>query len=169
MIYEVKYLYILENLRNLEKKKSSLKNLEIRFKITDYTTKIKMRDPKFSKTISNYMCEIWNTLGITFEDNYRLELRWMKEIVQVDSNPGVFQEHMIIPRELPEERAVWAMKIKVLCLWSCGKKAFNDAHQRLCPSRASGHECGCLPVSARLVYIYLHLLPYFSRWNHVPR
>lgn len=33
-------------------------------------------------------------------------------------------------------------------LW---KKAFKDACQRLCPSRAGGHECGCLPVIARLV------------------
>ncbi|KAJ8753396.1 hypothetical protein K2173_019795 [Erythroxylum novogranatense] len=33
-------------------------------------------------------------------------------------------------------------------LW---KNAFQDAFQRLCPVRAGGHECGCLPVIARLV------------------
>ncbi|KAE8690000.1 Nucleolar protein gar2-related isoform 4 [Hibiscus syriacus] len=33
-------------------------------------------------------------------------------------------------------------------LW---KNAFQDAFQRLCPVRACGHECGCLPVIARLV------------------
>uniref|UniRef100_A0A1J3CX56 C2 NT-type domain-containing protein n=1 Tax=Noccaea caerulescens TaxID=107243 RepID=A0A1J3CX56_NOCCA len=33
-------------------------------------------------------------------------------------------------------------------LW---KKAFRDAHERLCPLRASGHECGCSPVPARLI------------------
>ncbi|CAI9093240.1 OLC1v1028697C8 [Oldenlandia corymbosa var. corymbosa] len=33
-------------------------------------------------------------------------------------------------------------------LW---KKAFKDACERLCPIRAGGHECGCLPVIARLV------------------
>ncbi|KAJ0249873.1 Uncharacterized protein HA466_0153000 [Hirschfeldia incana] len=33
-------------------------------------------------------------------------------------------------------------------LW---KRAFRDAHERLCPLRASGHECGCLPVPARLI------------------
>ncbi|KAF5208363.1 nucleolar-like protein [Thalictrum thalictroides] len=33
-------------------------------------------------------------------------------------------------------------------LW---KKAFKDACERLCPVRAAGHECGCLPVLARLV------------------
>ncbi|KAL1211255.1 hypothetical protein V5N11_023287 [Cardamine amara subsp. amara] len=33
-------------------------------------------------------------------------------------------------------------------LW---KEAFRDAHKRLCPLRASGHECGCLPVPARLI------------------
>ncbi|KAI3896958.1 hypothetical protein MKX03_026717 [Papaver bracteatum] len=35
-----------------------------------------------------------------------------------------------------------------LDLW---KKAFKDARERLCPVRASGHECGCLPLLARLV------------------
>ncbi|MCI15209.1 hypothetical protein A2U01_0036345, partial [Trifolium medium] len=29
--------------------------------------------------------------------------------------------------------------------------AFQDAFQRLCPVRAGGHECGCLPVMARMV------------------
>ncbi|KAK6945333.1 hypothetical protein RJ641_026435 [Dillenia turbinata] len=33
-------------------------------------------------------------------------------------------------------------------LW---KNAFQDAFQRLCPVRAGGHECGCLPVLARMV------------------
>ncbi|KAF3431077.1 hypothetical protein FNV43_RR25807 [Rhamnella rubrinervis] len=33
-------------------------------------------------------------------------------------------------------------------LW---KKAFKDACERLCPPRAGGHECGCLPVLSRLV------------------
>lgn len=32
--------------------------------------------------------------------------------------------------------------------------AFQDAFQRLCPVRAGGHECGCLPVIARLVCTY---------------
>lgn len=35
-------------------------------------------------------------------------------------------------------------------LW---KKAFKDACERLCPIRAGGHECGCLPVLARLVSV----------------
>lgn len=33
-------------------------------------------------------------------------------------------------------------------LW---KNAFQDASQRLCPVRAGGHQCGCLPVLARMV------------------
>ncbi|KAL1342011.1 hypothetical protein HN51_028592 [Arachis hypogaea] len=33
-------------------------------------------------------------------------------------------------------------------LW---KRAFNDACERLCPLRAGGHECGCLPLIASLV------------------
>ncbi|XP_061370788.1 uncharacterized protein LOC133313429 isoform X2 [Gastrolobium bilobum] len=33
-------------------------------------------------------------------------------------------------------------------LW---KRAFKDACERLCPLRAGGHDCGCLPVIARLV------------------
>lgn len=30
------------------------------------------------------------------------------------------------------------------------KKAFEDACERLCPVRAAGHECGCLPKLAKL-------------------
>ncbi|KAJ7945527.1 EEIG1/EHBP1 N-terminal domain containing protein [Quillaja saponaria] len=33
-------------------------------------------------------------------------------------------------------------------LW---KRAFKDACERLCPLRVGGHDCGCLPVIARLV------------------
>ncbi|CAL0326659.1 unnamed protein product [Lupinus luteus] len=33
-------------------------------------------------------------------------------------------------------------------LW---RNAFQDAFQRLCPVRAGGHDCGCLPVLARMV------------------
>ncbi|XP_031248019.1 uncharacterized protein LOC116105747 [Pistacia vera] len=33
-------------------------------------------------------------------------------------------------------------------LW---RNAFQEAHQRLCPVRAGGHACGCLPVLARIV------------------
>uniref|UniRef100_A0A5B6ZG44 C2 NT-type domain-containing protein n=1 Tax=Davidia involucrata TaxID=16924 RepID=A0A5B6ZG44_DAVIN len=33
-------------------------------------------------------------------------------------------------------------------LW---KKAFKDACERICPVRAGGHECGCLPLLARLI------------------
>lgn len=33
-------------------------------------------------------------------------------------------------------------------LW---KKAFRDAYERICPVRAGGHECGCLPVLSRLI------------------
>lgn len=33
-------------------------------------------------------------------------------------------------------------------LW---KSAFHDAFSRLCPVRAGGHECGCLPVLLRLI------------------
>jgi len=37
-------------------------------------------------------------------------------------------------------------------LW---RNAFQDAFQRLCPVRAGGHECGCLPVLARMVCFLL--------------
>ncbi|CAK9161708.1 unnamed protein product [Ilex paraguariensis] len=33
-------------------------------------------------------------------------------------------------------------------LW---KKAYRDACERICPVRAGGHECGCLPVLSRLI------------------
>lgn len=38
------------------------------------------------------------------------------------------------------------------------KKAFKDACERLCPVRAAGHECGCLPMLARLVSVQILLL-----------
>ncbi|KAG8051086.1 hypothetical protein GUJ93_ZPchr0009g438 [Zizania palustris] len=31
------------------------------------------------------------------------------------------------------------------------KKAFKEASEKLCPARATGHECGCLPMLAKLV------------------
>lgn len=43
-------------------------------------------------------------------------------------------------------------------LW---KKAFKDACERLCPVRAGGHECGCLPVLAKLVSLLL-LFPFLT-------
>lgn len=39
-------------------------------------------------------------------------------------------------------------------LW---KRAFKDACERLCPLRAGGHACGCLPVIARLVHLTLDI------------
>jgi len=33
-------------------------------------------------------------------------------------------------------------------LW---KKAFQDACERLCPIRAGGHDCGCLPMLSKMV------------------
>lgn len=41
-----------------------------------------------------------------------------------------------------------------LDLW---KQAFGDACERLCPVRAGGHECGCLPLMSRLVNFYNRL------------
>lgn len=38
-------------------------------------------------------------------------------------------------------------------LW---RNAFQDASQRLCPVRAGGHECGCLPVLARMVCVFYY-------------
>lgn len=51
-------------------------------------------------------------------------------------------------------------------LW---KKAFEDAFERLCPVRAAGHECGCLPVLPKLVSIKIQYVgfscePRISLW-----
>lgn len=40
-------------------------------------------------------------------------------------------------------------------LW---EKAFKDACERICPVRAGGHECGCLPVLSKLVILTIILL-----------
>lgn len=43
------------------------------------------------------------------------------------------------------------------------KRAFTEARERVCPARAGGHACGCLPVLDRLVHLLLllffHLFP----------
>jgi hypothetical protein len=44
-------------------------------------------------------------------------------------------------------------------LW---KTAFRDAFSRICPLRASGHECGCLPVLAKLVCFQMFLFCYLK-------
>lgn len=31
------------------------------------------------------------------------------------------------------------------------RKAFKDACERICPIRAGGHNCGCLPMLSKLV------------------
>lgn len=33
-------------------------------------------------------------------------------------------------------------------------KAFKDVQAKLCPVRAEGHECGCLPMLSRLVLLF---------------
>lgn len=40
-------------------------------------------------------------------------------------------------------------------LW---QKAFHDAFKRLCPVRAKGHECGCLPILSKMVCILEDIL-----------
>lgn len=49
------------------------------------------------------------------------------------------------------------------------KMAFKDASERLCPVRADGHECGCLPMLARMVNSSnLFLLFFFCLFdNHI--
>lgn len=58
-------------------------------------------------------------------------------------------------------------------LW---KNAFHDALKRLCPVRAGGHECGCLPVLARKVsnhsavilrlsFQSIYAFPVWDNWN----
>jgi hypothetical protein len=38
------------------------------------------------------------------------------------------------------------------------KTAFHDAFSRICPLRAGGHECGCLPVLVKLVCFQMLIL-----------
>lgn len=53
-----------------------------------------------------------------------------------------------------------------ISLW---KNAFQDALQRLCPMRGAGHECGCLPVLARMVIrLSFHLYQFkLIHKNHI--
>lgn len=55
-----------------------------------------------------------------------------------------------------QEQANFSME-----LW---KTAFMDACERICPVRAGGHDCGCLPVISRLVTrVYYNLLLCFTK------
>lgn len=46
------------------------------------------------------------------------------------------------------KKSAGKQEISSINLW---RSAFHDAFKRLCPLRGGGHECGCLPVLARLV------------------
>ncbi|KAK7288597.1 hypothetical protein RIF29_02063 [Crotalaria pallida] len=57
------------------------------------------------------------------------------------------------------ERVIWCPSLGLLLpplllklLLTSVSLAFNDACERLCPLRGGGHECGCLPVIARLFH-----------------
>ncbi|XP_076940862.1 uncharacterized protein LOC143610207 [Bidens hawaiensis] len=62
-------------------------------------------------------------------------------IVDSESSKSKFFKKTSSPRT--QEQANFSME-----LW---KTAFMDACERICPVRAGGHECGCLPVLSRLV------------------
>ncbi|KAF5790819.1 putative NT-type C2 domain-containing protein [Helianthus annuus] len=65
-----------------------------------------------------------------------------KAIVRiVDSESSKSSKKASTPRS--QEQANFSME-----LW---KTAFMDACERICPVRAEGHDCGCLPVLSRLV------------------
>ncbi|KAJ4892155.1 nucleolar protein gar2-related [Raphanus sativus] len=57
----------------------------------------------------------------------------------------VFTPRMQSPESNSSEKKQGTFSIS---LWN---KAFREALQRLCPVRGAGHECGCLPVLARMV------------------
>lgn len=50
-------------------------------------------------------------------------------------------------------------EISSISLW---RSALHDAFKRLCPLRAGGHECGCLPVLSRMVRNLLACLFYLD-------
>ncbi|KAJ0258357.1 Nucleolar protein gar2-like protein [Hirschfeldia incana] len=56
----------------------------------------------------------------------------------------VFTPHMQSPGSNSSEK----QGASSISLWN---NAFREALQRLCPVRGAGHECGCLPVLARMV------------------
>ncbi|XP_076926664.1 uncharacterized protein LOC143589929 [Bidens hawaiensis] len=62
-------------------------------------------------------------------------------IVDSESSKSKFFKKKSSPRT--QEQANFSME-----LW---KTAFMDACERICPVRAGGHDCGCLPVLSRLV------------------
>ncbi|CAK7328283.1 unnamed protein product [Dovyalis caffra] len=87
----------------------------------------------FSRTIESIW---WQTL------TPHMQSATTKEIVGLDSS-GSKKNLGRTSRSVHEDQGNFSLEH-----W---KKAFKDACERLCPVRAGGHECGCLPVLARLI------------------
>lgn len=68
-----------------------------------------------------------------------------------DSRTGKGYERLLGPALGDRKQGDFSIK-----LW---KNAFHDALIRLCPVRAGGHECGCLPVLARKVSNHNAVIP----------
>lgn len=64
--------------------------------------------------------------------------------IYISSSSGSKKNYSRMPSSGDQEQGNFSLD-----LW---KKAFKDACERLCPLRAGGHQCGCLPVLSRLVY-----------------
>ena len=65
-----------------------------------------------------------------------------KAIIRVvDSGSSKASKKTLVQRD--QEQANFSTE-----LWTT---AFMDACERICPVRAGGHDCGCLPVLSRLV------------------
>lgn len=65
------------------------------------------------------------------------------QIINNVADPGIQKKYRRSSSYGDQEQVNFSLE-----LW---KKAFKDACERLCPLRAGGHDCGCLPVLAKLV------------------
>lgn len=63
------------------------------------------------------------------------------------------------------KKSTGKQEISSVNLW---RSAFHDAFKRLCPLRAGGHGCGCLPVLARMVRSLLECLFFLYEVHFFP-
>ncbi|OIV92348.1 hypothetical protein TanjilG_10558 [Lupinus angustifolius] len=99
--------------------------------------------------------EDWNETGTITSALERVESWIFSRIVEsvwwqaltpyMQSPTGDSSSNKIIGRLIPGDQKQGNLSIN---LW---RNAFQDAFRCLCPVRAGGHECGCLPVLARMV------------------
>ncbi|TYK29839.1 Nucleolar protein gar2-related isoform 1 [Cucumis melo var. makuwa] len=121
-------------------------------------TAVQWRNSYGNKQVNSYMqsVEDWQETGTFMAALEKVEFWIFSRIVESvwwqsltpnmqprDPSRNKIRERLMGPALGDQQQGNYSVN-----LW---RSTFQDAFQRLCPVRASGHECGCLPVLARMV------------------